>query len=307
MKDERLMALVDSLLHHGRQTAEALAARFEVTPRTIYRDIDALCAAGVPIVAEAGIGGGYEIAADYRIDRSYLSKEEIRDLSGLLRAWPEAVKDRNLERSLSKIAALGPRGDDGLPPPLIARLAPWNALGPAARTVGRLRSAIAGKREVEFAYRDGAGRFSRRRVEPFSVVIGGAVWYLHAWCLLRGAFRLFKLSRIDELTETGRVFDPFGRLPVPDPFAFSDSREIPVEIVLSAPVRFGSLLEELFPGVALDAIDADALHARFWYPLGPALLQQLLTCGPGIRVLSPDGLRRELAAAADTIAADNAD
>ena len=119
MKNERLLAILDCLLLEGKKTADELAKRFEVSTRTVYRDIDSLGAAGVPIAAEAGLGGGYEIEKSYRIDRSFLSPGEIADLTAILKAFAHATKDRSLERSLGKISSLGLRGTD--PPRKVAR------------------------------------------------------------------------------------------------------------------------------------------------------------------------------------------
>jgi len=82
MKHERLMAILDCLLNEGKKTAAELSARFEVSERTVYRDIDSLCVAGVPVCAEAGTGGGYSIDPAYRVDRSFLTRDELRDLTG---------------------------------------------------------------------------------------------------------------------------------------------------------------------------------------------------------------------------------
>jgi predicted DNA-binding transcriptional regulator YafY len=311
MKNERLLAMTDYLLHCGRKTAEELASHFEVSARTIYRDIDSLCTAGVPIVAEAGTGGGYEIEEGYRIDRSFLSAEEIADLRSLLEGLAEAVKDRHLQRSLGKISSLGPRGTElardrsGLPPPLIATLSPWGAAGGDPTMVCELRRAIAERRVVSFGYVDGESRETVRSAEPFSIVMGGAVWYLHAWCRLRKSFRLFKIARMSRLRVECERFDPYARVPVPSPFAFSDSTEIPVSIVISVEARIKNAVEESFPGAGTGPDQDGRWTYRFRWPRGNYLLHSLLYFGPGLRVVEPADLREELARAASEIARAN--
>lgn len=311
MKNERLISMTEILLHEGKKTAEELASRFEVSPRTVYRDIDSLCAAGVPIVAEAGTGGGYEIEEGYRIDRSFLSADEIADLRSLLEGLAEAVKDRHLERSLGKISTLGPRGSElshdreRLPPPLIATLSPWGGMGGDPTMVCELRRAIAERRVVSFAYVDGESRETARTAEPFSIVMAGTTWYLHAWCRLRRSFRLFKIGRMRELRLECERFDPFARTPVPSPFAFADSTEIPVPVVVSIESNLRNTMEEAFPGMGTGPDDGGRWIYRFNWPLGNYLLHTLLYYGPGLRVLEPVELRESLASAARKIARAN--
>lgn len=330
MKHERLLALIDVFLNEGKKTAEELAARFEVSERTIYRDIDALCAAGVPLTATAGKDGGYELIEGYRIDRSFLSSDEVRDLTALLRGLVEAIKEPHLERSLGKIAALGAsatlgasrssgssgslgsrcRGGNGkptaavaaeaaLPPPLIATLAPWGAPGPSSRLIEDIRRAISDRRVVFFHYIDSEGGKTERRVEPFSLVIGGATWYLHAWCRLRGAFRLFKLARVTDVRLEPERFDPYARAPVPPPFAGGDEPSVPVtlEAEASLSVALDAALAEAFPAADIEELPGGSRRYRFRYPIGPWFVRLLLYFGPGLSVREPAELRAEYVAA----------
>lgn len=313
MKNERLLAMTDYLLRCGKKTAEELADRFEVSPRTIYRDIDSLCAAGVPIVAEAGTGGGYMLEESYRIDRSFLSADEIADLSSLLEGLSEAVKDSHLERSLGKISSLGPRGTEltrgypgeRLPPPLIATFSPFASAGGDPDLVRELRRAITERRVVAFTYVDAEARETERVVEPYTLVIGGATWYLHAWCRLRGSFRLFKLIRMRNARMACERYDPYAHAPVPPPFAFADSNEIPVPIAVSVEARLGPAMEESFPGKGVGPDEHGRRIYRFTWPLGNYLVHFLLSFGSGLRVLEPEDLRADLARTAAEIAAEN--
>lgn len=316
MKAERLAAMTDCLLNGGRRSAEDLAARFEVSVRTIYRDVDALCASGVPVVAIGGPGGGYEIDERYRIDRSFLSREELEDLTAVLSGFSLALKDRSIERSLHKMRSLGPRaaarGGTGarggtapeLPAPLIASLSPWGAPGPDPRLTSELRRAVADHRPVSFRYTDTSGRSTERIVEPFSVVMGGSVLYLHAWCRLRGGFRLFKVLRIQDLKMIPEHFDPLARIPVPDPFAMQTGEEL-FDLVLEADDRVRSALEEAFPWASSDDGAGGLRVYRLRYPLGSYLERILLSLGPGLRVLEPVSLRLRLRRLALEIAESN--
>jgi len=327
MKNERLLALMDCLLNEGRKSAEELARRFEVSVRTIYRDMDSLCAAGIPIVAEAGSGGGFKIEESYRIDRGFLTPAELSDLNSILAAYVKATNDRGLGHSLGKLSSLGPRGTElagdrsgasllarpaasaerrpPLPPPLIADLSPWGGAICDPRLIAELRRAIAERRVVAFSYVDGEGRESRRETEPYSVVIGGAVWYLHAWCRLRGAFRLFKIGRMRDLRVLPERYDPWARQPIPQPFAFEGAPEPIGRIEVSVDATLKASLEEYFPGLGEGPGEDGRWRYRFDYPLGSYLIRWLLYFGPGLRVESPASLRAALARTARGIARAN--
>ncbi|HPM73003.1 MAG TPA: YafY family protein [Spirochaetales bacterium] len=311
MKHERLIAILDCLLNEGKKTAAELAGRFEVSERTIYRDIDSLCMAGVPVVAEPGSGGGFEMDPSYRVDRSFLTRDEIADLSTLLRGMPEALKDGHIERSLGKLSSLGAGAADrarrdeanGLPPPFIATLSPWGSPGPDPMTVLSLRGAIADRALVSFQYVDGEGKPSERVVEPFSIVFGGGVWYLHGFCRLRSAWRIFKLSRVRSLRRWMERFDPSARLPVPDPFR--SGNEPLVDVELEAAASLVQTLDEAFPGCrAGERPDGSAVFA-FKYPEGAWLVRFLLSVGPGLVVRKPESVRAAVAKAAMEIAEAN--
>lgn len=332
MKNERLFAIVNHLLTRGRTDAQELARLFEVCERTIYRDIDSLSGSGVPVVAIAGAGGGFEIAEGFRIDRSFLSREELADLTGTLGGFVEALKSRPLERSLAKLAGLGPRGgrpgpgrpgcespaaakapsrsrlsgsQSGAPaPPLVVALTPWGGPSPDSALVELLRTAVAGMRAVALRYRDSRGGTTEREVEPFSMVLGGAVWYLHAWCRLRHAFRLFRLSRVIEARPLGEVFDPWRRAPVPEPFSIADDEPL-VDVVLAVGSTRLAALAEAFGDAAVAHRPDGTATVSFHSPAGDWLEGYVLSLGADVAVLEPPALRTAVRIAALAVARAN--
>jgi predicted DNA-binding transcriptional regulator YafY len=332
VKNERLFAIVNHLLAHGRTDAGELARRFEVTERTIYRDMDSLSGSGVPVLAVPGAGGGYEIAEGFALSRSFLTGAELADLTGALGGFAEALKSKPLERSLAKLAGLGSRsgrrGEDGQvrsgraenraarrafpatvgsngvesgnsgpsnregapAPPLVVTLTPWGGASPDASLVELLREAIAARRAVALVYRDSRGSSTERVVEPFSVVLGGAVWYLHAWCRLRGSFRLFRLSRVVEARVLDEQFDPWLRAPVPEPFSGIGDEQL-VEVALEVQGSRLARLAEAFSGAAM-VVQADgSARVSFRTPGGEWLESYVISLGPGVAVVQPAALR----------------
>jgi predicted DNA-binding transcriptional regulator YafY len=340
VKNERLFAIVNHLLTRGRTDARELAQRFEVSERTIYRDMESLSGRGVPVIAIPGAGGGFELEESFRIDRSFLTGEELADLKGALGGFAEALKSRRLERSLAKLAGLGPRtkvagrarpkrsvgasvgprrepgrddakernetakteagptSREGPPaPPFLVTLTPWGGRSADARLVELLREAVARKTVVSLAYRDSRGAVSERVVEPFSVVLGGAVWYLHGWCRLRGAFRLFRISRVIEAHPLAEVFDPWARAPVPEPFVWSVEEPL-VDIVLEVcAARLPGLAEALGNATVIRNADGSG-RVSFRSPEGEWLESYILSLGSGVTVVEPVELRESVRAAA---------
>lgn len=200
---DRLFRLTQLIRGRRRSTAAWLSDRLEVSLRTVYRDVADLQAQGVPIEGEAGVG--YRMGAGFDLPPLMFSADEACALVAALRlAQPQmdpALAAQG-ELALGRILSV-------LPPGLRAQaegLALWvpvPADGPdpaILQRLGLLRQAIAGRRRVQFRYRDAGAQASQRSVRPLGCFFWGQVWTLGAWCELRQDFRSFRLDRIDALT-----------------------------------------------------------------------------------------------------------
>lgn len=178
--------------------AAELARRFEVTTRTIERDLLALQEAGVPIWAQPGPGGGYGLNTDTTLPPLNLTPTEAAAIATALaatRAMPFAEAGRSALRKLSGAMASAPRSDASR---LVSHIRV--ALGPhsePARPIAEvLQRALIDSVAVELTYRDGDSNETVRVVEPAGLVGTRSGWYLAAWCRLRQAPRAFRLDRI---------------------------------------------------------------------------------------------------------------
>lgn len=204
MKIDRLMHIVTLLLQQDQVTAPALAARFEVSRRTISRDLEALCHAGIPIVTTQGRGGGISIAPGYRIDKSLLSQDELQMIRIGLRGM-DSVSQTSFYRDL--LDKLTDR-----PVRLIANdvvqidLSSFDR-GPIAQKIETIQQAIAAHHILSFQYYYEKGE-SRRTIEPYYLLFRWSAWYVFGYCLDRHAFRMFKLNRLCDLSASDRVFVP---------------------------------------------------------------------------------------------------
>ncbi len=289
MKNDRLFGILLLLLDKGFATAESLATRFEVSPRTIYRDMDALNASGIPIVSDSGPGGGYSILRSFRFDRSYFSPKELAALDTFTGGISDIVNDPELESALGKIRAMGKTGRSGFRPSLRFAAPPWSVRMPGEKLVEPLRSACEESIVVSFSYIDAAGARSERSAEPREVIITQFSYYLHAFCRTRADFRLFKLSRMESLRLGPERFDPNLRQ-FPEPWASMWGSEQIERIVIEIDETALPRVLDIFPDARRQPAGKNRISLAFEHPSGQYLAGILLSI-PGTRVIEPPGLK----------------
>nr|WP_223285548.1 YafY family protein [Paenibacillus sp. PL91] len=198
------MAITILLLNRKRVQAQELADRLEVSLRTIYRDLESLNLAGIPIVSYTGAEGGFEIMENFRLDRQMLSFDELIALSTALRGLQstQAFSNQNLDGLLDKVGALVAKAEQGRmagADQVIIDLNPWKSSSSERNKYDTLHKAVSDKRLIHFTYTNGQGGETERCIEPMGLVLKGYTWYLHGYCLNRDDYRMFRLSRIRNL------------------------------------------------------------------------------------------------------------
>ncbi|MCM3785370.1 YafY family transcriptional regulator [Neobacillus mesonae] len=203
MKIDRLLSITILLLNRGRISAKELAERFEVSTKTIYRDIETLNQSGIPIVSYQGLAGGFEIMEEYTISRQFLTLREITAIVTAVKGMNSAIDDRTLDGLLEKVRALLGKMDRAESVTsgagMIFDFNPWNRGAEAQEKFNRLREAIEASTKVQITYVNSNGNESERLIEPANLILKGNVWYLQAYCTLKKEFRVFRLSRILEI------------------------------------------------------------------------------------------------------------
>ncbi len=203
MQINRLFEIIYILLEKQTVTAAKLAERFEVSARTIYRDVEALSQAGIPIYMSKGKGGGISLLPEFVLDKAVLTEKEKSDIVSSLRAF-SSVNPEKSETALGRLSSmLGGKNTDWIE----VDFSSWGYFENDAKYFSMLKSAILEKYTVDFLYASGKAEKLPRRVYPLKLVFKGAAWYLYGYCILREDYRFFKLRRITGLSVTGIRFE----------------------------------------------------------------------------------------------------
>lgn len=289
MKLDRLIGILSVLLQKETVTAPELAEKFEVSRRTINRDIETLCRAGIPIMTRQGAHGGISILEGYKIDRTLLSTREMQDILAGLRSLDSVCGSNQYEQLMEKLSAGSSDFMSGNQS-VIIDLSAWDkhSLSPKILLI---RSAIDRGEMLSFFYHSPKGE-QRRTVEPYYLIFRWSSWYLWGFCEKRQAFRLFKLSRMTELHPLDMAFEK-REAPLPD---LRTERLFPggiwVKVLFEHSCKW-RLIEEF--GADSFAVQEDGkLLFQADYTNSENLLSWMMTFGDAAELLEPEELRREL-------------
>ena len=216
MKVDRLVSIIMILLEKERIGAQELADMFEVSPRTIYRDIDTINMAGIPVCSVPGVGGGFEIMQKYKIDKKVFSTADLSAILMGLSSLSNMIRGDELVNALAKVRSFIP-ADRAKDIELKANqvfvdLSPWMGSRNIQPYLETIKTALQESRLLSFEYVDRYGNKTARTAEPYQLVLKGSHWYWQGYCYKRNDFRLFKLSRISNLQIQEESFTPRDHL-----------------------------------------------------------------------------------------------
>lgn len=210
MKIDRMMTIIVMLLNRKKVTAKELADKFEVSVRTIYRDIDTIDMAGIPIISYPGTNGGFCIMDNYKLNNQLLTPSNLCSLLTTLKGINNSLEDIELESSIEKFRSLIPQDKsevlDMQMDQLIISMPPWANTTKEKLRVTEIRSAMAKSQILKIDYRNYKNELSQRRIEPMSIIFKGYTWHLFAYCLLKNEYRVFKISRIKNIETEAQLF-----------------------------------------------------------------------------------------------------
>ena len=289
MKIDRLIGILSILLQKEMTTAPELAEQFEVSRRTINRDIEALCKAGIPIQTSQGAGGGISIVNGYRMDRTLLTSKDMQMILAGLRSLDSVSGSRYYGQLMEKIQAGSSEFVNGRDSILID-LSSWYG-DVLTQKIGLIQDAIELQRRIRFDYFSPRGE-TNREIEPYYLIFKWASWYVYGFCLLRKDFRLFKLNRMEGIVH-GEGFERRGKIPVPE---LSNDKVFPATGKVQAlfePSMKWQLVEEYGVGSFTEQPDGKLLFEHE-YADEEGLIAWMLSCRDQVTVIGPESVKNRL-------------
>lgn len=286
MKIDRLIGIIAILAQNEKITMPYLAKRFEVSRRTILRDINTLCQAGIPIVTTQGGDGGISIAEGYKLDKSVLTSDELASIITGLKGLDSISNTSNLERLMLKIAPNN-KAVISLSDNILIDL-PSDYKDSLPEKIDVIKQAIRNKKIIMFDYYSARGK-AKRIIEPYFIVFKWASWYVFGFCTERQDFRLFKLNRLWELTATN---DSYTERQIPsEKQILRNIEEVNhIEILFDKSMRF-RLIEEY--GLNCYAETEKGLLLSRDYTNKDYIISWVLEFGDKAEIISPDDIRNE--------------
>lgn len=295
MKNDRLFQILYILLEKGSVTAPELAAQLEVSTRTVYRDVEALSVAGVPVFATQGKGGGISLMPNYTFEKALLSDDEQNQILFAIQSL--RATDQPVGSLLSKLGGMFQKESANW---IEVDFSRWGLGRVDSERFAKLKTAILEKRALDILYCNTLGDTSKRSVLPIKLIFKDKSWYLQAFCEKADDYRLFKINRIVELNVTNRRFtQSFEDAPPVEIEMMPGTGCIPVKLRFAPSVAFRVYDEFDHKQIEKQADGSILVEADF--PMDNWVVGYLFSFGNGVTVLEPEHLREALASYAKSI------
>ena len=289
----RLLGMIYILMRKGTVTAAELAERFEVSVRTIYRDMDTLSAAGIPIYAKKGKNGGICLTEQFVLNKMLLTKDEQQEiLSGLV-----SLRETKAEAGENILQKLGEFFRTDPVDWLAIDLSDWS--GSRVQLYENIKNAILARRLLQFDYYGKNGQMRRRTVEPVKLLFKEYTWYLKAYCRERKDWRLFKLFRIKRLSVQEETFVP--RAECISQEDAPQGSEIQTDLNMNMTVvdvridkREAYRVYDRFEEEEIEVLPDGNFMVHFHLTMDDWGYGVLLSFGPSAEVLAPEAVRQEM-------------
>lgn len=296
MKIDRLIGILSILLQQEKVTAPYLAGKFEVSRRTISRDIEHLCKAGIPVFTMQGQNGGISIMEGFRLDRTLLTSGDMQAILTGLRSLDSVSGTARYQQLMEKLS-VGNSNVLASNEHILIDLSSWNKASLAPK-IEQIQTAIKQQEKISFTYYAPGGE-SKRIAEPYLLIFQWSSWYLWGYCMERHAYRLFKLNRMQALSGISEKFEKRQILP-PD---LSAGQVFPAGLeaeVIFKPEMKWRLIEE-FGIESFTEREDGMLLFRGEFTDKEYLFYWLLSFGSRAELLFPKELRKELYETAEKI------
>ena len=294
MKDNRLFRILYYILEKEKVTANELADKFEVSVRTIYRDIDSISSVGVPIFTTQGKGGGIKIDNEYILNKSLFDANEKEQIIAALQGLEKTNKVYKSEL-ITKLSALFKIKNSNW---IEIDFTSWGSNNTYQDLFNTLKIAIINKNIISFSYNSSKAEKINRRVKPIRLLFKEQDWYLYAFCLLRNDFRYFKLSRIKDLEVLAINYeDNFENIVL--------KREIKYENTVNIKLKFNKSVAFRVYDEFNEAIEEDEkgnLYVEIKIPNNYKLYNYIFSFGSNVEILEPKEIRNQFKNIIDELA-----
>lgn len=284
---KRLFEIIYILLDKENITAKELAEHFEVSQRTIYRDIEDLSKAGIPIYMTKGKGGGISLLKSFVLNKTVLSQEEKKEILAAMQGL-SAVNKNESSGALSKLSSfLGGNSENWIE----VDFSNWDKNNDLGEKFTAIKSCIINKNLLSFEYINAKGELLERNVEPLKLVFKGQGWYLYAYCIKRKDNRFFKLTRMSNINISSETFTRRA----PDKIFLDKETGYSNKLIhlkLRVNKKLGFRIYDEFQNFAVE--DNGDFIVELDYPSGDWLFGYLMSFGENIEVLEPLYIREEI-------------
>jgi predicted DNA-binding transcriptional regulator YafY len=303
MKIDRLLGIVIFLMNHKQTTAQELAEEFEVSIRTIKRDMETINLAGIPIRSIFGAHGGYSIEPRFTLNRQFVKKQEYMTIITALIGLQSSFHSKNLQVLLDKYKNLD--GDSKSNSIFLDYSAALEGTE-VQQKLELLHHAIHQRRHILISYRNAQQDTSQRKVQPLALTCKWYNWYLFAYCESANDYRLFKITRITKVATLDSLFQ--GHKNIVELMKKHDHfySESCMNVALLIQDKDRDLLKEFFPKGTFEPIDEKKWSMHLRLPEYEQIWKaKLIALGDRVKILKPESLRKELVSAAHTFIANN--
>lgn len=290
MQINRLFEMVYLLMHRKIMTAQELATHFEVSKRTILRDIEVLTTAGIPIYTTQGKGGGIGILDNFVLNKAVLSNEEQQQILSALQGV-SATGQLGAQITMSKLQSLFGQANHEW---ITVDFSRWNNRTEDQLKFEALKTAVIQQKAVLFDYLNLRGESTKRTVYPLQLLFKSQAWYLQAFCLLKQAYRIFRMSRMQGVQVLEDRFER-SQFQIPKADFSCDPSVTWLEVVLKfAPHATHHVYDDFAPEQIERQADGSII-ARGRAPNDHWFYAYILSMGSGVELLAPQSAREELA------------
>ena len=293
MKDNRLFRILYYILEKEKVTANELADKFEVSVRTIYRDIDSISSVGVPIFTTQGKGGGIKIDNEYILNKSLFDANEKEQIIAALQGLEKTNKVYKSEL-ITKLSALFKIKNSNW---IEIDFTSWGSNNTYQDLFNALKTTIINKNIISFSYNSSKAEKINRRVKPIRLLFKEQDWYLYAFCLLRNDFRYFKLSRMKDLEVLAMNYeDNFENIVL--------KREIKYENTVNIKLKFNkSVAFRVYDEFkAIEEDEKGNLYVEIKIPNNYKLYNYIFSFGNNVEILEPKEIRNQFKNIIDELA-----